>query len=55
MKLLVLEQRDNAYRAHNDYVLAVREYNFIDEQYIRKIHSLLAYHEESQLILNRQW
>jgi hypothetical protein len=55
MKRLVVEKRDNVYRAHNEYVLALREYNFIDEQYIRKIRHLLVYHEEAQLILNRQW
>ena len=55
MKRLVLEKRDNVYRVHNEYVLAVREYNFIDEQYVRKICNLLVYHEEAQLILNRQW
>ena len=55
MKRLVMEKRDHVYRAHNEYVLKVREYNFIDEQYVRKIHNLLIYHEETQLILNRQW
>jgi len=55
IKRQVIEKRDNVYRTHNEYVLAIREYNFIDEQYIRKIHNLLVYHEEAQLILNRQW
>jgi len=55
MKRLVIEKRDHVYRAHNEYVLAVREYNFIDEQYFRKVQNLLVYHEEAQVILNRQW
>jgi len=55
MKRLVLEKRDSVYRAHNDYVLALREYNFTDGQYVRKIQNLLNYHEEAQLILNQQW
>jgi hypothetical protein len=51
----VIEKRDNVYCAHNEYVIAVREYNFIDEQYFRKVQNLLVYHEEAQVILNQQW
>ncbi|UJR37690.1 hypothetical protein I4U23_030385 [Adineta vaga] len=35
--------------------LTLREYNSIDEQHVRKVHNLLVYYEEVQLILNRQW
>ena len=52
---MVIERRGNLYRSHNDYILKMREYNFIDEQYVRKVRNLLIYHEEAQLILNKQW
>jgi hypothetical protein len=55
IKRQVIEKRDNVYCAHNEYVLTIREYNFIDEQYIRKMNNLLVYHEEVQLILDQQW
>ncbi|CAF0835288.1 unnamed protein product [Adineta steineri] len=55
IKRSVIEKRNNVYQAHNEYVLAVRQYNFIDEQYVRKVRNLLAYHEEINLIINRQW
>ena len=55
MKRLVMVKRDHICHAHNEYVLAIREYNFNDDLYIRKMHNLLTYQEDSQLILNRQW
>jgi hypothetical protein len=55
LKDIVIERRGNVYRAHNEYVLKIREYNFIDEQYVRKVRNLLIYHEEIQLILNKPW
>ena len=55
IKRLVIVKREHMCHAHNDYVLAIRKYNFNGELYIRKIHNLLTYQEESQLILNRQW
>ena len=51
----MIEKRDNVYRAHNAYVLTVRDCNELDEQYVHKMHDLLDYHEKVQLILNRQW
>ncbi|CAF3398988.1 unnamed protein product [Rotaria sp. Silwood1] len=55
MKRSVMENQDYVYRAHNEYVLALRNYNFIDEQYIRKVNNLLVYHQETQLFLNQSW
>lgn len=55
LKRQVIDKRDHVYRAHNDYVLALREYNAIDAQHVRKIRNLLAYYEDVQLLLNRQW
>ncbi|CAF1382169.1 unnamed protein product [Rotaria sp. Silwood1] len=55
LKDVVIEKRGNVYRAHNDYILKIREYNFIDKEYVQKVRSLLIYHEESQSLLNRSW
>ncbi|CAF3729180.1 unnamed protein product [Rotaria sordida] len=55
LKDVVIEKRGNVYRAHNDYVLKIREYNFIDKEYIQKIRNLLIYHDESQSIINKSW
>ncbi|CAF4044445.1 unnamed protein product [Rotaria sp. Silwood2] len=55
LKDVVIEKRGNVYRAHNDYILKVREYNFIDKEYIQKVRNLLMYHEESQSLINKSW
>ncbi|CAF2524438.1 unnamed protein product [Rotaria sp. Silwood2] len=55
MKRSVMENQDNVYRAHNEYVLALRNYNFIDEHYIHKISNLVTYHQETQIFLNQSW
>ncbi|CAF1621235.1 unnamed protein product, partial [Adineta ricciae] len=55
LKRVVIDKRDNVYRAHNAYVLTVRDCNEFDEQYVHKLHDLIDYHEKTQLILNRQW
>ena len=55
LKDIVIDRRGNVYRAHNEYILKIREYNFIDEQYVRKIRNLLNYHEQIQLVLNKSW
>ena len=51
----MIEKRGNVYRIHNEYILKIREYNFIDKQYIQKIRNLLIYHEETQLSANKLW
>lgn len=55
MERSVIEKRDYVYRAHNEYVLSIREYNFTYERYICKIESLILYYEAAQFILNQQW
>lgn len=51
----VLDKGANVFRAHNEYIIKLREYNFADELYVSKIKNLLIYHEESQYILNKTW
>lgn len=55
LKDIVIEKRGFLYRAHNEYILKIREYNFIDGEYVSKIRNLINYHEEAQLILNKSW
>ncbi|CAF0979554.1 unnamed protein product [Adineta steineri] len=55
LKDIVIDKRSNLYRTHNEYIYKIREYNFIDEQYVRKIRSLINYHEAIQVILNKSW
>jgi len=55
LKDSVIEKRGNVYRAHNEYIVKIREYNFVDKQYVHKVRNLLIYHEEVQLILNKSW
>lgn len=55
LKESVIEKRGNVHRAHNDYIIKLREYQFIDQQYVHKIRNLLIYHESVELILNKSW
>jgi len=55
LKDSVIEKRANLYRAHNEYIVKIREFNFADKQYVLKVRNLLIYHEEIQLILNKSW
>jgi hypothetical protein len=55
LKESVIDKRGNVYRAHNDYIIKIREYNFIDQQYVQKIRNLLNYHEAVEFILNKSW
>jgi hypothetical protein len=55
LKESVIEKRGHVYRAHNEYTVKIREYNFVDKQYVHKVRNLLIYHEEIQLILNKSW
>ena len=45
----------NVYRAHNEYIIKLREYNFTDQIYLYKIRTLLDYHESIECLLNRAW
>lgn len=55
LKEAVIDRRGNLSRAHNDYVYKLREYNFVDQQYVQKLRQLLVYHEEAQSILSQSW
>lgn len=43
------------YRTHNEYVIKLREYNFLDQLYLYKIRNLLNYHQSIECLLNRAW
>ncbi|CAF4002363.1 unnamed protein product [Rotaria magnacalcarata] len=53
MERIVMEKRDYLYHAHNEYVLAIREYDFNGKQQICKIISLAIYFEKAQSILDQ--
>ncbi len=55
LKESVIDKRGYVYRAHNDYIIKIREYNFIDQQHVQKIRNLLNYHEVVEFILNKSW
>lgn len=55
LKDTVNEKRGNVYRAHNDYLFKIREYNFIDKDRVEKIRSLVNYYDESQKFINKSW
>ncbi|CAF2069418.1 unnamed protein product [Rotaria magnacalcarata] len=55
LKDAVMEKRANVYRAHNDYIFKIREYNLIDKEHAQKVRSLINYHEESQFFINKSW
>ncbi|CAF3712933.1 unnamed protein product [Rotaria socialis] len=55
MERFVMEKRDYLYRAHNEYILAIREYDFHGKQQMCKIISLAIYFEKAQSILNQDW
>ena len=52
---ITLTHQDNLYRAHNDYVFAMREFQYQTDENQMKIQQFVEFCDDVQSVFNEQW